>query len=104
MPKKVLDYSYTLYNIYIKIYGRRLSSMKYNYYLLFYVLCTLPYRVFDFQFILPSAGIRILSINGGGIKGVISLIFLIYIEQVLSNFKCLLWEHFDLICNTSAGM
>ena len=78
--------------------------MKYNYYLLSYVLCASLYRVSDFQFILPSTGIRILSIDGGGIRGVISLIFLIYIEQVLSNFRYLLREHFDLIYSTSAGI
>jgi len=90
MPEKVLDYSYALYNIYIKIYRRRLSSTKYNYYLLSYILYTLPYRASNFQFIPPSASIYILSIDSGGIRGVISLIFLIYIKQTLSNFKYLL--------------
>jgi len=80
MPKKVLDCGYTLYNICIKIYRRRLSSIKYNYYLLSCVLYTLPYRASNFQFILPSASIYILSIDSGGIRGVISLIFLIYIK------------------------
>ena len=87
MPKKVLDYSYVLYNIYIKIYRKQLSLIKYNYYLLSYVLYTSPYRVSNFQFMLLSASIYILSIDSRGIKGVISFIFLIYIEQTLSNFK-----------------
>jgi hypothetical protein len=104
MPKKVLNYSHALCNIYIKIYGRQLSLMKYNYYFLSCVLCASPYRVFNFQFVLPSAGIYILSINGRGIKGVISLIFLMYIEQALSNFRYLLREHFNLIYSTSAGI
>jgi len=90
MPEKVLDYSYALYNIYIKIYRRRLSLIKYNYYLLSCVLCALPYRASNFQFMPPSASICILSIDGGGIRGVISLIFLIYIKQTLSNFGYLL--------------
>ena len=103
MPEKVLNCGYVLYNIYIKIYRRQLSSTKYNYYLLSYVLCALPYRVFDFQFILPSTGICILSIDGGGIRGVISFIFLMYIEQALFNFRYSLREYFNLIYGTSAG-
>ena len=90
MPEKVLNCSHTLYNIYIKIYRRRLSLTKYNYYFSSYILCTSPYKASDFQFIPPSAGICILSIDSGGIKRVISFIFLIYIKQALSNFKYLL--------------
>ena len=90
MPKKVLNCSHTLYNICIKIYRRQLSLIKYNYYFLFYVLCASLYRASNFQFMPPSTSIYILSINGGGIRGVISLIFLIYIEQALSNFGYLL--------------
>jgi len=103
MPEKVLDCGYVLYNICIKIYRRQLSSTKYNYYLLFYILCALPYRASNFQFIPPSASIHILSIDSGGIRGVISLIFLIYIKQTLSNFGYLLREYFNLIYGTSTG-
>ena len=90
MPKKVLDCGYALYNICIKIYRRRLSSTKYNYHLSSYILYALPYRVSNFQFMPPSTSIYILSIDSGGIRGVISLIFLIYIKQTLSNFRYLL--------------
>ena len=86
MPKKVLNCGYILYNIYIKIYKRRSFSIKYNYYLLFCVLCASPHRASNFQFMPPSASIYILSIDSRGIRGVISLIFLIYIEQALFNF------------------
>ncbi|XTI85756.1 patatin [Cenococcum geophilum] len=94
MPEKVLDCGYVIYNICIKIYRRQLSLTKYSYYLLFYILYASPYR---------AASIYILSIDGGGIRGVISLIFLIYIKQALSNFRYSLREHFDLIYGTSAG-
>ena len=75
---------------YIKIYKRQLSLTKYNYYFLSYILYTLPYKVFNFQFIPPSTSICILNIDSKGIKKVISFIFLIYIKQVLFNFKYLL--------------
>ena len=104
MPEKVLDCSHALYNICIKTYGRQSSLIKYNYYLLSCILCASPHRASDFQFVPLSAGICILSIDDGGIKGVLFFIFLMHIEQTLFNFGCLLQEHFDLICNTSAGM
>jgi len=104
MPKKVLDYSYALYNICIKTYRRQSSLTKYNYYLLSYILYTSPYRASNFQFIPPSTSIRILSIDSRGIRGVISLIFLIYIKQTLSNFGYLLQEYFNLIYSTSTGI
>ena len=52
----------------------------------------------------PNASIYILSIDSGGIRGVISLIFLIYIKQTLSNFRYSLREHFNLIYGTSIGI
>ena len=80
MPKKVLNCNHALCNICIKIYGKQLSLIKYNYYLLSCILCILPYKASNFQFIPPSTGIHILSIDSKNIKGVISLIFLIYIK------------------------
>jgi patatin-like phospholipase/acyl hydrolase len=43
---------------------------------------------------------KILSIDGGGIKGIIPAIFL---EEVEKAIKKPIWEYFDLICGTSTG-
>lgn len=43
---------------------------------------------------------KILSIDGGGIRGIIPAIFL---EEVEKSVKKPLWEYFDLICGTSTG-
>ncbi len=43
---------------------------------------------------------RILSIDGGGIKGLYSSTILEHFEQ---KFNCLLSDHFDLLCGTSTG-
>lgn len=43
---------------------------------------------------------KILSIDGGGIKGLYSAKILEHLEQ---RFKCSISDHFDLICGTSTG-
>ncbi len=50
--------------------------------------------------------IRILSLDGGGIRGIISCVVLKYIEeqlQVLDNPKAKIGDYFDLIAGTSTG-
>jgi patatin-like phospholipase/acyl hydrolase len=45
--------------------------------------------------------IRILSIYGCGIRGIISAIFIYAVEERLNNKS--LYEYFDIICGTSTG-
>ncbi|KAK3708056.1 hypothetical protein LTR37_011749 [Vermiconidia calcicola] len=51
----------------------------------------------------PTAGIRILSLDGGGVRGIIPLVFLRRIEERLQELEMPLSENFDLVCGTSAG-
>jgi len=49
---------------------------------------------------------KILSIDGGGIRGVFPAMFLTNLERELQRRggeKNKIWEHFDLICGTSTG-
>ena len=43
---------------------------------------------------------KILSIDGGGIRGIIPAMFL---EEIESSLSVPIWEYFDLICGTSTG-
>ncbi|MBS1780428.1 MAG: patatin-like phospholipase family protein [Bacteroidetes bacterium] len=43
---------------------------------------------------------KILSIDGGGIKGLYSSCVLQHFEE---NFNCLISDHFDMLCGTSTG-
>lgn len=47
-----------------------------------------------------SAPFKILSIDGGGIKGLYSAKI---IEHLEDKYKCLVSDHFDMICGTSTG-
>ena len=50
----------------------------------------------------PTAGVRILSINGGGIRGVVLLEFLGILQNAVRS-DCLVRDLFDLAFGTSSG-
>lgn len=51
----------------------------------------------------PTAGIRIISVDGGGIRGIIPLEFLHLLQRSFGN-SCRIQDLFDLALGTSAGM
>jgi len=51
----------------------------------------------------PTAGIRILSVDGGGVRGIIPLEFLHLLQRSLGS-SCRVQDLFDLALGTSAGM
>ncbi|MBE8715321.1 hypothetical protein C4F49_16735 [Sphingobacterium sp. KB22] len=62
-------------------------------------------RINKFRLIIPMDTVhqktfKILSIDGGGIKGLYSASIL---EQFEKKFECLTSDHFDMICGTSTG-
>ena len=61
-------------------------------------------RVCELRVILkpPTAGIRILSVDGGGIRGIVPLEFLSVLQDALGQ-GCLVQDMFDLAFGTSAG-
>ncbi|KAF4311303.1 Patatin/Phospholipase A2-related protein [Botryosphaeria dothidea] len=56
-----------------------------------------------FSFVPPTAGIRILSLDGGGIRGVIKLAILKKIHSEFLRFRLPFANYFDYVCGTSAG-
>ncbi|EGX47261.1 hypothetical protein AOL_s00091g5 [Orbilia oligospora ATCC 24927] len=50
----------------------------------------------------PTAGVRILSIDGGGIRGIVPIQYLRELEMRL-NLKCHIQDHFDIAMGTSSG-
>jgi patatin-like phospholipase/acyl hydrolase len=45
----------------------------------------------------------VLSVDGGGVRGVIPLTFLNHLDVVLAPFGCAIRDYFDFVCGTSAG-
>lgn len=50
----------------------------------------------------PTAGVRIISVDGGGIRGIVPLEFLSQLQHSLGS-SCRIQTLFDLALGTSAG-
>jgi hypothetical protein len=87
----------------IKIFGIRSLIDRNEYSVSRCVLCDHVHESRIFRFIPPTAGIRILSLDGGGIRGIITLTVLLHLEKELSYLGCPLRDCFDSVVGTSSG-
>jgi hypothetical protein len=101
-PEHVLACGHAFCDICIRIFGTTQCSIESHFTLHVCVLCN--HQVSSTVVLKPAtAGIRILSIDGGGVRGVIPLEFLQLIQDALGP-KCPIQEFFDLAFGTSAGI
>jgi hypothetical protein len=87
----------------IKIFGSKSSIDSYTYSLSECLFCSQAHSR-PYRFIPPTAGIRLLSLDGGGIRGIITLTVLAQLEKELSYLQCPIWDCFDSVVGTSSGM
>jgi hypothetical protein len=76
MPEKVLTCGYAVCDPCIKIYGRRSLLERNTYEFPQCVLCGVYCKELVFRFVPLTAGIRMLTVDGGGVKGVVPLMYL----------------------------
>lgn len=67
------------------------------------ILCGEPNHKSVISLIPATAGVRVLSLDGGGIRGVIPLVYLQYMQEILAELQIPLRSMFDFVCGTSAG-
>ncbi|PVH95425.1 FabD/lysophospholipase-like protein [Periconia macrospinosa] len=103
MPEKAMVCGHTFCDACIKIYGRRSHSEKHTFELSECMLCGVSYVNSTFRLVPPTAGIRVLTLDGGGVRGTVPLVFLQHIEHLLMKFDCPARDYFDYVCGTSAG-
>lgn len=98
-PEHVLACGHALCENCVRIFGTR--RVGYRYWISNCLLCLAKV---DFSVCLkpPTARPRMLSIDGGGIKGVVALTFLDGLQRELGDC-CPLGDFFDLIMGTSSG-
>lgn len=104
MPEKVLTCGHALCDTCVRVFSHRSKTNKYTYTVTECTICGVIQRDAVFHYILPTAGIRVLSIDGGGIRGIVPLKYLEHLEKVMSRFSCLIKDHFDYVVGTSTGM
>lgn len=102
-PDKVLTCGHAVCNDCISAFGTRSPDERHSFRISFCMLCGDPNEGPCLQLIPPTAGVRILSLDGGGVRGIISLVILTALEQRFSVFQCPLYDFFDFVCGTSAG-
>ncbi|KAF1359294.1 FabD/lysophospholipase-like protein, partial [Lizonia empirigonia] len=103
MPEKVIACAHALCDSCIKIFGTRSRAERNSYELSECVLCGVSYQKAVFRFVPPTAGIRRLSVDGGGVKGIIPLMFLQHIDTLLAPLGLPVQDYFDMVLGTSAG-
>jgi Patatin-like phospholipase len=101
MPEKVLKCGHAICDTCIKLFGKLVSRNKYS--IATCMICGLRTHDQYFHLLPPTAGIRILSMDGGGVRGIIPIIILCHLEQELALFQCKIGDFFDIVFGTSTG-
>ena len=102
-PEKVFTCGHALCNTCIRILGSRTRDAKYSFVVSSCPVCSEFHGGKPFELIPPTAGIRLLCMDGGGIRGIIPLAVLYHIESVFSTMAVPLTEAFDFIYGSSTG-
>lgn len=98
-PDHCLDCRHALCDDCVLAWGRPVKGLEYTFRLARCPLCLRPTQT---TVVLkpPTAGIRVISIDGGGVRGIVPLLFL---EVVEKGMGVPLQEYFDMAFGTSSG-
>ena len=99
-PENTFTCGHSICNVCVRIYGRPVVEAEYVYMLDQCIYCSCG----TLQVALkpPTAGARILTIDGGGIRGVVPLEFLAILQDTIGP-DCPVQDLFDLAFGTSSG-
>ncbi|KAI9777798.1 MAG: hypothetical protein M1839_008593 [Geoglossum umbratile] len=102
MPEKVFTCGHALCDTCVQVFGTALKKEPYSYLINLCLLCGANNGNRKFRYQPPTAGLRILCLDGGGIKGIIPLIVLAHIQKELA-IDCPFQDLFDSVYGTSSG-
>ncbi|KAF2812825.1 FabD/lysophospholipase-like protein [Mytilinidion resinicola] len=103
VPQHMLSCGHAICDTCVRIFGDLDQGKEYNYTIAACILCgTTPKPgALKVRIKPPTAGTRVLSIDGGGIRGVVPLECLLLIQKALGT--CRLQDFFDISIGTSSG-
>ena len=106
MLEKVFQCRHAICNVCVQRFSSLTLTAKHSFTLLCCVLCGCkqPKDCRVFQLVPPTAGIRTLCIDGGGVRSVILLMFLKHLKDELNGLGGTVSDCFDYVCSTSAGI
>ena len=100
-PEHLLPCGHSICDICVALFGERAKGTEYRFDISTCPLCGKQIS-FQARTLPPTCGVRFLSIDGGGSRGVIPLAYLIALQEAFS--LCYpLQEHFDYGIGTSSG-
>ncbi|KAK6437815.1 hypothetical protein LTR95_005990 [Oleoguttula sp. CCFEE 5521] len=102
-PEKVLSCRHALCDACVQTFGIISREHPFAFRISACVLCGQDNTLPAIQLIPPTAGVRVLSIDGGGVKGVVPLATLQHLEMRMDGLGVPIRNQFDLVCGTSAG-
>ncbi|KAL5400585.1 hypothetical protein PMIN03_012258 [Paraphaeosphaeria minitans] len=104
-PEKVFECGHAICNVCVRRLGQRSTLSRHSFLLPECKLCgrLQSSEKNTFDLVPPSAGLRVLSIDGGGVRGVIPLVHLDHIDKEMQILGSPIQDCFDYVCGTSAG-
>lgn len=100
-PEHVLNCGHSMCDNCVRIFGQPLNSSHNTFQISSCIICDIDTNLLV-QLKPPTAGLRILTVDGGGVRGVVPLEFLRILQAILGK-ECQIYNLFDLAFGTSAG-
>jgi len=103
VPEKVLDCGHAYCDNCIKTFGTRAPTNLHEYLLSRCPMCGAAHSR-TFRFKPPTARVRVRSLNSGGIRGIVLLTVLRYLDTKLAFLGCPIQDYFNFVAGTSSSM
>lgn len=103
-PEKVFSCGHAICDLCVRTFGQTNPECKDEFSFPNCMLCGEQNHKPVISLIPATAGVRLLSLDGGGIRGVIPLVYLQFLQESLTELQVGLRDLFDFVCGTSAGI